>query len=293
MSATSAGRRQGLVYVLLVAASMLLLAFSGAPPLLELRRGVGFALAPMQAGLREGAVQVTSVFSTIAELERLRRANAELERRAQELEAENRSLESVRVENERLAELLDVRSSLEYETVAAEVISRQASEAERVISLDRGSDDGVSIGDPVIGAGGALVGQVEDVGGNFSRVLLLNDTRFVVVGLVEGSRATGEVWGQLERPLSMLRIPSTDEVVVGESVVTAGIELEQGVRSSFPKGLLIGTVIDVQRSPNQVVQTALLQPTVPLDRLEYVLVITDYEGGLPIETPAVTPIPAP
>jgi rod shape-determining protein MreC len=91
----------------------------------------------------------------------------------------------------------------------------------------------------------------------------------------------------------MQRIPSTEEVTVGESIVTAGIELEQGVRSSFPKGLLIGIVVDVQQSPNQVVQTALLQPAVPLDRLEYVLVITDYEGGIPLETPGPTTIPAP
>ncbi len=275
MNVSSLGRRQGVAYVVLIATSLLLLAFSGSAPVLQLRHGVGFAVAPMQAGLRQVTVQLTSVFATFAELERLRQANAELQRVAQELEAENRNLENVRTENERLTELLEVRSSLEYETVAAEVIGRQTSEAERVISLDRGSDDGVAVGDPVVGAGGALVGQVEDVGTNFSRVLLLNDSRFVVVGLVEGSRATGEVWGQLERPLSMLRIPSTEEIAVGESVVTAGIELEQGVRSSFPKGLLVGSVVDVEQSPNQVVQTALLQPAVPLDRLEYVLVITD------------------
>ena len=45
--------------------------------------------------------------------------------------------------------------------------------------------------------------------------------------------------------------------------------------------LLIGQVIDVRRDANSVVQTAYLQPTAELDRLEYVLVILDYEGGLP------------
>ena len=59
--------------------------------------------------------------------------------------------------------------------------------------------------------------------------------------------------------------------------VTRGV----GVRSPYPKGLLIGQVVDVRRDANSVVQTAYLRPAAPLDRLEYVLVITDYEGGLP------------
>ena len=63
--------------------------------------------------------------------------------------------------------------------------------------------------------------------------------------------------------------------------MTAGIELGGGVRSPYPKGLLIGQVVDVRRDANAVVQTAYLQPAADLERLEYVLVITDYEGGLP------------
>lgn len=293
MIATRQTRRLAVVYVVLIAFSLLLVAFSGSAPLLELRRGVGFALAPIQGSLRGAAAQVGSVFSTIAELERMRQLTADLERRTQQLEAENRSLQSIRIENEQLAALLDVRSTLAYDTVAAAVISRNASQNERVLTIDRGSDDGVSEGDPVVAGGGALVGYVREVGSNFSGVLLLNDTRFTVVGLVETSRATGEVTGQLERPLLMERIPSTEEVSEGEIVVTAGIDLGEGVRSPFPKGLLIGTIVDVLSAPNDVLQSALLQPAVALHRLEYVLVITDYEGGLPAESPAPSTVPAP
>jgi hypothetical protein len=73
--------------------------------------------------------------------------------------------------------------------------------------------------------------------------------------------------------------------------VTAGIELGAGVRSPYPKGLLIGQVIDVRRDANDVVQTAYLQPAADPEKLEFVLVILDYEGGLPpIEE---QPIPCP
>ena len=70
-------------------------------------------------------------------------------------------------------------------------------------------------------------------------------------------------------------------VQLGEEVVTAGLELKNGLRSPYPKGLLIGQVVDVTRDANEVVQTAFVQPAANLDRLEYVLVIVDYIGGLP------------
>ena len=278
-------RREVAVYVALLVVCLLLLAFSNSGPLLELRKGVGFALSPIQDTLRQGTRTLTSVFSTINDIEGLRQQNEDLTRRIQEVEAENQRLQSLAVENQQLAALLEVRSSLSYETVAAEVLNRLTSDQERVISIDRGTDAGIAVDDPVLAEGGALVGKVIEVGPNFSRVLLINDARTNVAGLIETSRALGDLRGNGERPLQMTNIPATDEVNVGETVVTAGIELETGVRSTYPKGLLIGQIVEVTREPNQLFQTALVQPIASLDRLEYVLVITDYEGGLPDESP--------
>ena len=278
---SKAARREVAVYVALLVVCLLLVAFSNSAPLLELRKGVGFALSPIQDTLRGGTRTVTSIFSTINDIEQLRQQNEDLTRRVQEVEAENQRLQSLAVENAQLAALLDVRSSLAYDTVAAEVLNRLTSEQERVISIDRGTDAGIALDDPVLAEGGALVGRVIEVGPNFSRVLLINDTRTNVAGLIETSRALGDIHGNGERPLQMTNIPATDEVTLGESVVTAGIELETGVRSTYPKGLLIGQIVDVQREPNQLFQTALVQPVAGLDRLEYVLVIVDFEGGLP------------
>ena len=94
--------------------------------------------------------------------------------------------------------------------------------------------------------------------------------------------ATGEVVGDLAGALNMTKIDSAVPVI-GDEVVTAGIELAGGIRSPYPKGLLIGQVIDVRRDANDVVQTAFLEPAAGLG-LEYLLVITDYEGGLPDPT---------
>lgn len=290
MFKSRSARRQAILYVGLLTVTMLLIAFSGSAPLAELRRGVGFAMAPIQGAMRDVGRTVSSFFATLGEIDRLRQENQALTQRVNELATENRSLASLRAQNQQLTDLLEVRSSLDYESVAAEVISRRMTGQEHVISLDRGADVGIEEDDPVLGGGGALIGQVVEVGASYSRVLLITDTRMKVVGQMEISRGVGTIEGQLERPLQMTGIPADDDVAVGEAVLTAGIELSEGIRSPYPKGLLIGTVADVQRSPDQLFQTALVTPATELDRLEYVLVITDYEGGLP---PIDEPSPAP
>src|SRR4249919_46704 len=140
---SKSARRQIALYVGLLAVTLLLLAFSRSAPLLELRKGVGFALAPIQDTLRQGTRTVTSVFATINEIEQLRQQNEDLTRRIQAIEADNQRLASLAIENQQLAALLEVRSSLAYRTVAAEVINRLTTDQERVISIDQGSDAGI------------------------------------------------------------------------------------------------------------------------------------------------------
>jgi len=285
------GRRQALLYVALLTISLLLLAFSSSTPITELRRGVGFAMAPIQSVLRQSGQTVSSFFATLGEIDRLRTENQDLTTQVDELATQNRSLESLQAQNQQLTDLLQVRSSLDYESTAAEVISRRITDQEHVISLDRGTNAGIEVNDPVVGGGGALVGQVVEVGPNYSRVLLITDERMNVVGLLEQSRGVGTVRGRLERPLEMDGISASNTVSLGEAVVTAGIELSADIRSPYPKGILIGTIADVQRSPDQLFQTALVTPAANFETLEYVLVITNYQGGLPPISPAPTTTP--
>jgi rod shape-determining protein MreC len=287
----SPARRQATLYVALLTITLLLLAFSSSGPLTEMRRGVGFAMAPIQNVLRGAGEGFSSFFAALGEIDQLRQQNQTLQTQVNELQTENQSLESLRAQNQQLTDILQVRSSLSYESTAAEVIGRRITDQEHVISLDRGTNAGIEVNDPVVGGGGALVGQVVEVGSNYSRVLLITDTRMNVVGLLETSRGVGTVHGQLDRPLEMDGISATNQVNLGESVVTAGIELSQDIRSPYPKGLLIGTIADVERSPDQLFQTALVSPAANFATLEYVLVITNYQGGLPALSPEPSDLP--
>jgi rod shape-determining protein MreC len=256
------------------------MAFSSNPLVLDLQRGVAFAFRPIEGGLDQVAGAVASVASTVGEIDRLRLDNAQLRQENDRLAAENARLEEIRRENEQLTALLQLRNGFDYRTVAAQVIAAESSEFRRVVTIGAGTDDGIVAGDVVIVQGDALAGRVIDAGPTFAHVLLITDSGSTVIGQLP-SAATGEVVGQLGGVVVMDKIDATERVQLGDEVVTAGIELGGGIRSPYPKGLVIGQVVDVRRDPNAVVQTAWLLPAAPLDRLEYVLVITDYRGGLP------------
>jgi rod shape-determining protein MreC len=177
--------------------------------------------------------------------------------------------------------MLQLKSAFGYQTTAAVVIARESSEVRRSVTLSKGSDDDIAKGDVVIAEGGALVGRVTDVGPNFSIVTLISDRTSTVIGITETNGATGDVVGQLGGALIMQNIDSTETVQPGEQVLTAGIELPGGIRSPYPKGLLIGEVTDVKHEASSVVQTAYLLPTTNLDKVTHVLVVLDYVGGLP------------
>ena len=279
-------RRKGVAYVAMMVASLVLLTISSNPIVRDLQHGIAFAFRPVQIAVDGIAQDVKSIAATIAEIDRLRQENAALQVENDQLEAESRSAAEARRENEVLTGLLQLRNGLAYETRPVSVIARESSEARRSLVIDRGTDDGLKVGQVVIASGGALAGRVSEVGPNFAHIVLISDSSSTVVGQLLGSAATGVVRGQLGGALVMVDVDSAAEVTIGDEVFTAGIELGGGIRSPYPKGLLIGRVVDVKRDPNEVVQTVFLEPAAPLDRLEFLLVITDYEGGIigPVET---------
>ena len=164
------------------------------------------------------------------------------------------------------------------------MIGRDVADVSRVVTIDRGTGDGLAVGDVVVGQGGALAGRITQIGAHAARVVLINEPGSTVIGEVVSNRATGEVVGDLGGQLVMDKVDATQRITIGDEVVTAGITLGSGIRSPYPKGLVIGQVIDATRDPNAVIQTAYLEPAIDLDRLEVVLVITDYQGGIPDAT---------
>ena len=279
--ASRAARRRSILFIALLATTLLMMAVSSNPIVRDLQNALNYALRPIEGAVSNVASGISGVVTAVGEIDRLHGDNATLRQENERLTLENERAKEIQRQNDVLTGLLQLQNSFAYKTVAAQVIARESNEFRRVVTISKGSDDGIKAGDVVIAEGGALAGRVVELGPNFAKVVLITDQTSTVIGQLHSSLATGEVVGTLEETLQMKNVDSTEGIELGEEVVTAGIELAGGIRSPYPKGLLLGQVIDVRRDANSVVQTAFLEPAANLEKLEYVLVVTNYDGGLP------------
>jgi rod shape-determining protein MreC len=272
--------RTGLWYAAFVIVSLLLLLASQTDAALSLQRVSARALDPVRqaiSGIGEG---VAGVFGTIGEIDRLRSENDELRRQLAGMEQRIAELEGAAAENEELRELLGLTQSLEMDLLPVRVISRDPSNFTWEVGIDAGTIDGLAVGMPVVGSAegaGALAGSVVSVGSDTATVRLVVDTRTSVVAIDQQSRALGLVQGQLGGQLVMVQVAVTDEVAVGDTIVTAGLALQEAVaRSPYPKGLLIGHVLAVEPDTNALTQTAFVRAALDFDRLERLLVVLEF-----------------
>jgi rod shape-determining protein MreC len=188
-----------------------------------------------------------------AELDRLKVRNAELEGRA--------------LEADRLAALLNFRTShSEVPMLAASVIGASPDSGSMVMYINRGSRDGVRRDMGVITPDG-VVGKILAVYPDTSQVLLLDDKDSGVGALLSETRTQGPVKGNGAPLLSLDYISNDEKVSAGEAVLTSGQD------RIFPKDLPVGRVVDFVSDPKTPFMRIRVKPAAHLDRLEEVLVL--------------------
>lgn len=199
----------------------------------------------------------------------------ELLSRLKELEAKNSQLIELESENIRLRALLKLTEENRWEGVSAVVIGRDHSNWVREVTLNKGSSAGIRPGLPVMD-GHAVVGQVITVAANSSRVLLITDSSSAVDAIVQSCRASGVVEGGLGSSTTVLRyiMKSKDYLVrIGDRVIASGLD---GV---YPKGALVGVVKKVDANSSGMYQYIEIQPSADVERLENVVVLTNFGGA--------------
>ncbi len=224
--------------------------------------------------LREQGETVHRFFAQTRDVRRLQEENSALHRQLNDLVIKQVKLTEVETENRQLRALLQFSRenplySFRGATVTGRIIGFQPDNIAHVVTIDIGAKQGIRKEMPVIAAEG-LVGRILRVHARTSEVLLLIDPSSAVDAKVQESRAPGLVRGRgLEAPL-MTFVPQDATIRTGDIVLTSGIG------GSFPSGLVIGQVSSVQRKDYGMYQEAVIRPTVDFQRLEQVLVITNF-----------------
>jgi rod shape-determining protein MreC len=205
---------------------------------------------------------------------------AELEAQVNALRMEKEQLVQERAEAERLRKLLGfTQASPERTYVGARVVGiRLGPPGRQLVTIDRGSDQGVGRLMPVVTADG-VVGRVHAVNGSTADVLLLVDTYSSIAVRVDRSRARANVRGTGKPDGARLEYAlRSEDMIEGDVLVTSGTD---GI---FPRGLTVGKVTQIRRSPQGLFQDATVVPAVDVTRIEEVLVLTS--GRTPDVLPA-------
>lgn len=292
--------RFGIVLILLVIIVLgIVLRFTGNLGLVE--DATFGVFAPVQSLLIDGSNGVVNLFGGFRDVNQLRAQVRQLQEelnkatldsvRVRELEIENSELRTqLEYKQENPDYLLTGATVLEDNPNRARVLGQDPSPLVNFIVIDQGREQAVEVGMPVITPAG-LVGRVSEVGANWARVRLLNDTSSSVNAVVQSSRATGIVQGQGQGSdlLIMRYLPLGDSVKEGDVILTSGIS------GAFPKRIVIGQVMQVNQRDTDLFTEALIRPSVDLQRLEYVLVMKRFTPTditteeTPTPTPTVTP----
>lgn len=276
------GRSIQTIIVFLIVGGILALAFGGY--LGNAASGLGGSLVDIQTWVATRTSAVQDFLAAPRDINALRQRNAELEAEVARLQGQVIELQQKVGETEILAALVDFsRANPESTYKGAAVIGRDPSPFLHYIIINRGSNDGILRGMPVVTNQG-LIGRVSAVIADASRVQLVTDPASAVNVRLQNADTDAVLVGSVTGELSL-------DLISQEVIVEAGdVVLTSGLGGGYPADLIIGQVLNVRKRDFELFQQATIQPAVDFTRLEIVLVITNFR---PVEIepliPEVTP----
>lgn len=256
--------------IILVVAGVLFLAISG-----YLTPVFSFSVSPFisaQSWLSQRYLAFSDFFNSPRDMATLRAENAELSEQVAMLQSEIVALQENLAQSEILYSLLDfARSNPEHEYLAATVIGREVSPYLQYIIIDKGSNDGLRHGMPVVTQQG-LVGRIDALISDASRIQLITDSSSVVNVKLQTAQVEGLVRGSVTGEISLDMVPVGSEVEIGDVIMTSGLG------GTYPPNVFVGQVLTMQSKENVLFQTGSIQPVVDFGSLSAVLVITNFDS---------------
>lgn len=199
--------------------------------------------------------------------EELQQDNATMKAELIILKRKLQQMGTLAAENVRLRQLLNSAKIISDRVLVAELVSVSPDPLVHSVTLNKGSEDGVYLGQPLLDAQG-LMGQVIEVGSHQSRALLITDATHALPVQVNrnGVRAVVEGVGDLYR-LELRHLSNTVDIRAGDLLVSSGL----GQR--FPVGYPVAEVVSVTRDPGQPFAKVEVVPKAQLNRSRHVLLV--------------------
>lgn len=198
--------------------------------------------------------------------------NKALKQRILKLQGQQQQLQFLQNENRRLRELLGSDARESARRMVAEVIAVASEPFSQQLVINKGTLNGVYEGQPVLDSSG-IIGQVQDVGGNTARVLLISDQSHAISLRAERNdiRVLAQGTGDIGR-LELMFIPHSTELREGDLLMSSGLG---GV---FPEGYPVARIASIVRDESLPFATVFADPVSALDRVRNVLLLWPTES---------------
>ena len=217
-----------------------------------------------------------SLYGNIYRYDALQAENERLREELAAAQAEAREGKEAVQENERLRDLLDLsQRHSDFDLESAKVVASSASNWSSIITISKGEEAGIEVGDCVITEGGSLVGQVMEVGSGWATVRTVIDIDLSAGGYVSNSGATGMVTGDfalMQEGKTMLGY-----LMEGVSLFPGDTVLTSGKGGAFPAGLVVGTIEEVRTAAGGQQTYGVVKPACDIGNLLQVFIIKDFE----------------
>jgi len=169
-------------------------------------------------------------------------------------------------ENLRLKDLLKFGQEIPRQKVLAQVVAWDATSTRKVLRINKGEADGVSLNSTVVTSNG-VVGYIYQTSKNYSDIITILDQNNRVDAIVSRTRSHGIVEGYNDTNCIMKYVTKTEPVVLNDEVITAGLG------EIYPKGLKVGTISKIERESYGITQFVEITPSVNFGKLEEVIVL--------------------
>ena len=240
------------------------------------------SLVNLQTWFSTRFVAVQDFLTAPRDMAALQQRNTELESEVSELQAQVIQLQQQVGETEILAALVDFsRARPENSYRAAAVIGRDPSPFLHYVIINRGSNDGILRGMPVVTDQG-LVGRVDAVIADAARVQLITDPASTVNVRLQNAEVEATLGGSINGDVTLDLIPQDITIQTGDLVLTSGLG------GGYPPDLIVGQVVNLRTRDFDLFQNATVQPVVDFNRLQIVLVIVNFQ---PVDIAPLVPAP--
>ncbi len=267
-------------FLFLLIAGVLALALSGSLGFVS--NNFNSLLVAMQSWVFTRFVVIQEFLTLPRDVVVLRQANAQLQSEVSRLQAQVVQLQNSVSEADALAALVNFsRSNPENSYSAASVIGRDPSPFLRYIIIDKGSNQGLRRGMPVVTDQG-LVGRVDAVINSAARVQLITDIGSAVNVRLDKAKKEAILIGTVSGDLALDLVTQDVTIAAGDLVLTSGLS------GGYPADLIVGQVLNTRKRDSDLFQQAVIQPVVDFTKLKIVLIITDFR---PVDITPLIPVP--